>query len=72
MYKDDPDPIVIIGSLDHPEDWPMESHVGIESKVPWHVIGDDLPQRRTNVSQHVEDAKVQKFYSARESSRSGG
>ncbi len=72
VYKDDPDPIVLIGSLDHPEDWPQEKHVGIEGKVPWHVIGDDLPQRRTNVSQHVEDAKAQEFYSSRERSRSGG
>jgi len=43
----------------------------IESKVPWHVIGDDLPQRQTEVSQHVEDAKAQEFYTARERSRSG-
>ena len=71
-YKDDSDPIVYIGSLDHPEDWPLERHVGIESKVPWHVIGDDLPQRRTDVSKHVEAAKAQEFYSARESSRLGG
>ncbi len=71
-YKDDPEPVVWIGTLEHPEDWPLERHVGIENKVPWHVIGDDLPQRKTNVSKHVEDAKAQEFYSARERSRSGG
>ncbi len=69
--QDDPDPIVLMGSLDHPEDWPQEKHVGIESKVPWHVIGDDLPQLQTDVSKHVEAAKAQEFYSARESSRLG-
>ena len=70
-YKDDPDGIVFIGTLDHPEDWPQEKHVGIESKVSWYVINDGLPQRRTDVSQHVEDVKAQEFYSARESSRLG-
>ena len=71
VYKDDPDLIVLIGSLDHPEDWPQEKHVGTESKVSWYVINDGLPQRRTDVSQHVEDVKAQEFYSARESSRLG-
>ena len=71
-YKDDSDPIVYIGTLDHPEDWPQEKHVGIESKVSWYVINDGLPQQRTDVSQHVEDVKAQEFYSARERSRSEG
>ncbi len=71
-YKDDPEPIANIGTLDHPEDWPQESHVGIESKVPWYVISDGLPQRRTDVSKHVQAAKAQEFYSTRESSRSEG
>ncbi len=71
-YVNDPEPVIFIGSLDHPEDWPLERHRGIESKVPWHVIGDDLPQLQTDVSKHVEAAKAQEFYSARESSRLGG
>ncbi len=57
-YINNPDPIVYIGTLDHPEDWPPGGHVGIESKVPWYVISDDLPQRRTDVSKIVEAAKA--------------
>ncbi len=59
LYVNDPDPIVCIGTLDHPEDWPPGSHVGIESKVPWYVISDDLPQQLAYVSQHVEAAKAE-------------
>ncbi len=59
LYVDDADPIVFIGTLDHPEDWPPDyGHGGIESKVPWHVISDDLPQRRTDESEFVEAAKA--------------
>jgi hypothetical protein len=35
------------------------SHVGIESKVSWYVISDDLPQRLGYVSEHVEAAKAE-------------
>jgi adenylate cyclase len=38
---------VMIGSLDHPEDFPPTSHCGIESQVPWLKIDDELPRRRT-------------------------
>ena len=56
---DDPEPGVLIGTLDHPEEWPPDSeHIGIESKVPWHTINDDLPQRRTEESQGVQDAQA--------------
>ncbi len=58
LYVNDPDPIVCIGTLDHPEDWPPGSHVGIESKVPWYVISDDLPQQLGYVNEHVEAAKA--------------
>ena len=48
LYElDDPEPGVLIGTLDHPEEWaPNSGHFGIESQVPWDVIHDDLPQRR--------------------------
>ncbi len=59
LYVNDPDPIVCIGTLDHPEDWPPGSHVGIESKVPWYVISDDLPQRLGYVSEDAEAAKAE-------------
>ena len=37
-----------VGSLDHPEDWPPNEHVGIESQISWLVIHDDLPRMRTD------------------------
>jgi hypothetical protein len=58
-YVDDPEPGVTIGTLDHPEDWPPDSHHnGIESKVPWHVITDDLRQQRSDESEWLETAKA--------------
>jgi adenylate cyclase len=39
---------VMVGTLDHPEDWPPDAgHSGIESQIPWNVIHDDLPRTRT-------------------------
>ena len=33
-----------IATLDHPEDWPPTyCHSGMESRIPWDVIHDDLP-----------------------------
>ena len=35
---------VYIGTLDHPEDWPPTfCHSGLESRIPWDSIHDDLP-----------------------------
>lgn len=39
---------VMIGTLDHPEDWPpTQGHSGMESRIPWDTIDDDLPCWRT-------------------------
>jgi len=38
---------VAVGSLDHPEVLRPEGHFGIESKVPWFTVQDDLPHTRT-------------------------
>lgn len=39
---------VLVGTLDHPEEWPPnQCHSGIESRIPWDIIHDDLPQWRT-------------------------
>ena len=51
-YDGNPDTWVTLGSLDHPEDWPMtpdadwgpSRHVEIDSRVPWHLPADGLPQ----------------------------
>jgi hypothetical protein len=50
LYElDDPEPGVLIGTLDHPQEWPPTGdHMGIESQVPWNVIYDDLPRVRTD------------------------
>lgn len=40
---------IYVGTLDHPEDWPPTlGHSGIESRIPWDLIHDDLPQWRTD------------------------
>lgn len=58
LYEGDSDQGILIGTLDHPEDWPPDSgHNGMESKIPWHVIADDLPRRRTDESPMLEKAK---------------
>ncbi len=39
---------VLVGTLDHPEEWPPDQcHSGIESQIPWDTIHDDLPRWRT-------------------------
>ena len=52
FYDDLPDVWIKIGSLDHPEDWPMTRaaswgpsvHWHTDTKVPWHEINDPLSQ----------------------------
>jgi len=41
---------VTIGSLDDPARVPARVHFGVESRVPWVRINDELPQRRTGDS----------------------
>jgi len=45
------------GSLDHPEDWPLMDgtsfgHGFVDSKVPWHTIGDELPRYPQGTKHH--------------------
>jgi hypothetical protein len=52
FYEGNSNVWIKIGSLDHPEDWPMtkgaswgrSGHAHVDTKVPWHEIADDLPQ----------------------------
>lgn len=46
-YKASPYVELTVGSFDHPEALEPEHHYGIESHVPWHVIGDALPREQT-------------------------
>ena len=35
---------IYIATLDHPEEWPPTlGHSGMESRIPWDTINDDLP-----------------------------
>jgi len=56
-----PDPAIMLGCLDHPEDWPPNwEHSGIESKVPWYRISDNLPQSTTEESEFLKKARERK------------
>jgi hypothetical protein len=46
-YVGIPGVAVLVGSLDHPEDWEPKCHSGIESQMPWLTIDDELPRWRT-------------------------
>ena len=62
-YEGNPDVWVLLGSLDHPDEWPFVrsatwgpcKHVYAESKVSWHEIHDALPQQSGEI-QAVKDA----------------
>ena len=36
---------VACGAFDRPEDFPMSSHCGVESQMPWLKIDDALPRK---------------------------
>jgi len=39
---------VLVGTFDRPDDWPLTlGHCGIESKISWYAIPDDLPRYRS-------------------------
>ena len=60
-YDGDTGPAIAVGTLDHPEDWPPTwEHSGIESKVPWYEICDELPQTITEESEFLQDARDRK------------
>jgi hypothetical protein len=49
---------VMIGTLDHPEEWPPNAaHTGIESHIPWNILHDDLPRTRTEEDPDINAAK---------------
>ncbi|HEY1259631.1 MAG TPA: GFA family protein [Stellaceae bacterium] len=47
-YKASPNIELTVGSFDRPQALTPQHHYGIESRVPWHVIGDALPRRATD------------------------
>jgi len=49
---------ILVGTLDNPEDWPpMDFHLGIESRINWNVIHDDLPQWETKDDPDYNEAR---------------
>ncbi len=51
LDEGDPRPGINVGSLDHPDDWPLtekgywgHSHIG--NKVSWEIIADGMPQHQ--------------------------
>jgi hypothetical protein len=57
-YKASPDLELTVGSFDHPEALEPKHHYGIESRVPWHVIGDALPRSETDAgSRYLQGAR---------------
>ena len=63
FYDGNPNVGVLLGSLDHPEDWPLTKdavwghtdHVYIKSRIPWHEDNDGLQQ---NASDREEGENV--------------
>jgi hypothetical protein len=46
-----------VGSFDRPDDMSPNWHTGVESKMPWLTITDDLPRVRTDDNPNVEALK---------------
>ena len=49
-YNDGNRICVTLGSLDHPEAFPIEKHYGIEAKWSWLCLDDGLPSETTEAS----------------------
>jgi hypothetical protein len=60
IFRDGTDTHAIpIGTLDHPEEWqPTTCHLGMESRIPWDTIHDDLPCWNTEDDPEVIKAKA--------------
>ena len=65
FYEGNPDVWIKIGTLDHPEDWPMtkdaswglSEHIHADEKIPWEQISDGLPQSAGTSNELVKAAK---------------
>ncbi|MEE8141098.1 MAG: GFA family protein [Alphaproteobacteria bacterium] len=50
---------IYIATLDHPEEWPPTfCHSGMESRIPWDTIHDDLPCWNTEDDPEYNAAKA--------------
>lgn len=48
--------VIFTTSLDNPEDFAPAAHNGMESRVPWFDILDDLPRTRSEASRVLQEA----------------
>ena len=48
--------VIFTPSLDHPEDYAPVAHSGVETKLPWLEIFDDLPRTETRDSRVLQQA----------------
>jgi|SRR5687767_7467616 len=63
--SDDSDFWISVGSLDHPEDWPLTRsatwgpvvHGHVDSKIAWQEFGDGLPQRTGETAIYRQEAE---------------
>jgi hypothetical protein len=66
VFDGDDEVWVLLGSLDHPEAWPLTSaaawgpvvHTQIDSKIPWHVPEPSLPQWTSREAKFQERALI--------------
>ncbi len=60
IYRACGDPFVSVevGSLDRPGDVTPEYHTGVESRVPWLTVDDDLPRLRTDDNPELHAVKA--------------
>jgi len=66
VFETMPDAWVSIGSLDHPEDWPLSkqgtwgqvTHVRADRRIPWNYIVDGLPQRTSETAVLRKEAEA--------------
>jgi hypothetical protein len=48
---------ILVGTFDHPEEWPPTLHVGIEGQISWDIIHDELPRLRSEEHPELIAAK---------------
>lgn len=60
-YRDSLFTFVTIGSLDHPDRAVPEKHYGVESRLPWLAIDDDLPRQATLDDPRLRNMVVHQF-----------
>ena len=66
VYNSNPHVWVLVGSLDHPEGWPLTKgaswgqtvHLHVDNKIAWSAIDDGLPQLTGETTPFRDEAMV--------------